>query len=229
MLTWGKNGHGDGEFDIPIAVAVNQKDEILVTDFRQSNADAKSRVQRFDQEGRFWEPSRPTPCPAVGLGQRWPALCHAYDEAQSCRLRSGRQTCPRIWQARHAPASLTSLAVSPSAEMDRFMSRIRRTNECSDYTPGEPITPGANTAWRRANSAATRHRKGVVAGRTFWPSTARVISTLPRRPSVECRSSTPTVRSCSPGEITKWAGPFRWPQVHAGPLAIAVDDKDQVG
>ena len=53
MLTWGTNGHGNGEFDIPIAVAVNQKDEVLVTDFRQSNAEAKSRVQRFDQEGRF--------------------------------------------------------------------------------------------------------------------------------------------------------------------------------
>ena len=49
VLTWGTNGHGDGEFDIPIAVAVNQKDEILVTDFRQSNAEAKSRVQRFDR------------------------------------------------------------------------------------------------------------------------------------------------------------------------------------
>ena len=53
VLTWGTNGHGDGQFDIPIAIAVNQKDEILVTDFRQTNAEAKSRVQRFDQEGRF--------------------------------------------------------------------------------------------------------------------------------------------------------------------------------
>ena len=52
VLTWGKNGHGDGEFDVPIAVAVNQKDEILVADFRQNNA-TKARVQRFDQEGRF--------------------------------------------------------------------------------------------------------------------------------------------------------------------------------
>ena len=49
LLTWGTNGHGDGEFDIPIGIAVNQKDEILVTDFRQTNADARSRVQRFDQ------------------------------------------------------------------------------------------------------------------------------------------------------------------------------------
>ncbi len=51
--TWGTNGHGDGEFDIPIAIAVNENDEILVTDFRQTNAEAKSRVQRFDPTGRF--------------------------------------------------------------------------------------------------------------------------------------------------------------------------------
>ena len=50
LLSWGTNGHGHGEFDIPIAIAVNQNDEILVTDFRQTNADAMSRVQRFDQE-----------------------------------------------------------------------------------------------------------------------------------------------------------------------------------
>jgi DNA-binding beta-propeller fold protein YncE len=53
VLSWGTNGHGEGEFDIPIAVAVNQNDEILVTDFRQVKGDPKSRVQRFDAEGRF--------------------------------------------------------------------------------------------------------------------------------------------------------------------------------
>jgi len=63
VLTWGKNGHGDGEFDIPIGVAVNHKDEILVTDFRQSNAEAKSRVQRFDSEGRFLASFETDPMP----------------------------------------------------------------------------------------------------------------------------------------------------------------------
>lgn len=63
VLTWGKNGHGDGEFDIPIAVAVNHNDEILVTDFRQTNAEAKSRVQRFDQEGRFLAAFETDPMP----------------------------------------------------------------------------------------------------------------------------------------------------------------------
>lgn len=53
VSTWGKNGHGDGEFDIPIAIAVNKKREVLVTDFRQVKGEPKSRVQRFDPEGQF--------------------------------------------------------------------------------------------------------------------------------------------------------------------------------
>ncbi|HEY4308021.1 MAG TPA: hypothetical protein VGN12_01100 [Pirellulales bacterium] len=32
LLTWGANGHGDGQFDIPIGITVNRQDEILVTD-----------------------------------------------------------------------------------------------------------------------------------------------------------------------------------------------------
>jgi sugar lactone lactonase YvrE len=53
LLSWGTNGHGDGQFDIPIAIVVNAKDEILVTDFRQAKVDAKPRLQRFDPNGRF--------------------------------------------------------------------------------------------------------------------------------------------------------------------------------
>ena len=53
VLTWGTNGHADGQFDVPIAIVVNQKDEILVTDFRQTNLEAKGRLQRFDPAGRF--------------------------------------------------------------------------------------------------------------------------------------------------------------------------------
>ena len=51
VLTWGTNGHAEGQFDIPIAIVVNAKDEILVTDFRQTNAEAKARLQRFDPGG----------------------------------------------------------------------------------------------------------------------------------------------------------------------------------
>jgi DNA-binding beta-propeller fold protein YncE len=63
LLTWGSNGHGEGQFDIPISIAVNSKDEIFVSDFRQSNADARSRIQRFDQEGHFLDSFETDPMP----------------------------------------------------------------------------------------------------------------------------------------------------------------------
>ena len=70
LLTWGKNGHGDGEFDIPIAVAVNQADEILVTDFRQSNADARSACNDSIKTGGSWEPSRPPHAGGLALDKK---------------------------------------------------------------------------------------------------------------------------------------------------------------
>lgn len=47
LLQWGKRGKGEGEFDILIGIAVNQKDEVFVAEFRNN------RVQKFDSEGRF--------------------------------------------------------------------------------------------------------------------------------------------------------------------------------
>ncbi len=44
---WGRRGKGEGEFDILIAIAINRKDELFVTEFRNN------RVQKFDTEGRF--------------------------------------------------------------------------------------------------------------------------------------------------------------------------------
>lgn len=52
-LTWGSQGHGEGQFDLPIAVALNPRGEVLVTDFRQSNSEARARLQRFDPDGRY--------------------------------------------------------------------------------------------------------------------------------------------------------------------------------
>ncbi len=51
--SWGTNGNGDGQFDIPIAIVINPQDELLITDFRQKDAAAKARLQRFDPQGRF--------------------------------------------------------------------------------------------------------------------------------------------------------------------------------
>lgn len=44
---WGRNGKGDGEFDAPIAIAVDRNDRLYVTDFKNL------RVQRFNSDGAF--------------------------------------------------------------------------------------------------------------------------------------------------------------------------------
>lgn len=47
LLQWGKRGKAEGEFDILIGMAINRKDEVLVTEFRNN------RVQKFNTEGKF--------------------------------------------------------------------------------------------------------------------------------------------------------------------------------
>src|SRR5205085_2939704 len=47
LLQWGKRGKAEGEFDIPIGIAISRHDELFVTEFRNN------RVQKFDTEGRL--------------------------------------------------------------------------------------------------------------------------------------------------------------------------------
>jgi DNA-binding beta-propeller fold protein YncE len=47
VLAWGRRGDRDGEFDVPIDVAVSPSGEVFVTDFYNR------RVQRFSPEGEF--------------------------------------------------------------------------------------------------------------------------------------------------------------------------------
>src|SRR5947207_14898734 len=47
LLEWGKRGKAEGECDIPIGMAINRKDEIFVTEFRNN------RVQKFSTEGKL--------------------------------------------------------------------------------------------------------------------------------------------------------------------------------
>lgn len=44
---WGKEGEAPGDFNIPIGIAINAKDEVFVTDHYNS------RVQKFDSDGRL--------------------------------------------------------------------------------------------------------------------------------------------------------------------------------
>src|ERR1043166_1851128 len=47
QLEWGKRGTAEGEFHFPIGIAINQKDEVFVSDFYNN------RVQKFSAEGKF--------------------------------------------------------------------------------------------------------------------------------------------------------------------------------
>jgi DNA-binding beta-propeller fold protein YncE len=47
MTTWGKQGSGPGEFNIPIGIAINAADEVYVTDHYND------RVQKFDADGHW--------------------------------------------------------------------------------------------------------------------------------------------------------------------------------
>lgn len=47
VLEWGRKGKAEGEFDSPIAIAIDRKDQIHVTDFKNL------RVQKFRTDGTF--------------------------------------------------------------------------------------------------------------------------------------------------------------------------------
>lgn len=47
VLEWGQKGAAEGEFDFPIGIAINDSDEVFVTDFYNA------RVQKFSVEGAF--------------------------------------------------------------------------------------------------------------------------------------------------------------------------------
>jgi tripartite motif-containing protein 71 len=47
VLAWGKKGTAEGEFHVPIGIAVGKGDRVLVTDLRNQ------RVQQFDPDGKF--------------------------------------------------------------------------------------------------------------------------------------------------------------------------------
>src|SRR5438270_9124493 len=47
LLAWGKKGTAAGEFHFPIGVAINQADEVFVTDHYNN------RVQKFSADGKW--------------------------------------------------------------------------------------------------------------------------------------------------------------------------------
>lgn len=56
---WGEQGSAPGEFDFPIAIAINAKDEIFISDHYNS------RVQKFDTDGKFISEFTTLPSPGA--------------------------------------------------------------------------------------------------------------------------------------------------------------------
>lgn len=68
LLSWGKKGDKPGEFHSPIGIAINQKDEIFVTDLNNA------RVQKFSVDGKYlggfdlpWDAPKRKSCQAGGI------------------------------------------------------------------------------------------------------------------------------------------------------------------
>ena len=206
VLTWGTNGRGDGQFDIPISIVINRKDEILVADFRQTTVEAKGRLQRFDPNGRFLGAFEVEPMPG-GLALDKEGLLYAthmmrhkvavYEEEGKLVREFGKQgTAPGEFDQ---PGGI---AFGPDGSVyvaDQVNRRVQRLSP-----QGEPISSRGNSVSSRANSVETRLPEGVSVARTFWPSTAKGTSTARRVPLAECKSSRATEPFCSLGVITKW-------------------------
>lgn len=146
LLTWGANGRADGQLDVPIAIVINRKDEILVTDFRQSDPDAKGRLQRFDAEGRFLGVFEVEPMPG-GLALDKEGLLHAthmmkhkvavYDQTGKLVREFGKLgTAPGVFQQPGGIAFGSDGSIFIADQVNRRVQQLT--------SQGEPIN-----AWRK--------------------------------------------------------------------------------
>jgi DNA-binding beta-propeller fold protein YncE len=231
VLSWGTNGHGDGEFDIPIAMAVNQNDEVLVTDFRQTNAEAKSRVQRFDQEGRFLASFETEPMPG-GLAVDKDGLLYVshmmrhkvavYDPAGKLVREFGKQgTAPGEFDQ---PGGV---AFGPDGSVyvaDQVNHRVQRLSP-----QGEPISAWGKFGAATGEFGGTSAPRGRGGGPHFlaFSSQGEIFTT---------EAALGRVQKFDPNGkfLLAWGdnevapGHFGGHQYMPGPLAVAVDRDDQV-
>lgn len=231
VLSWGTNGHAEGQFDIPIAIVVDRDDEILITDFRQSDPEAKGRLQRFDRDGRFLAAFEVEPMPG-GLALDEEGLLYAthmmrhkvavYDRAGKRVREFGKPgTAPGEFQQ---PGGI---AFGPDGSLyvaDQVNRRVQK------LTPrGEPIS-----AWGRYGiepgqfggnvSAASR-----VGGPHFlaFNSRGELYTTEGSVGRVQKFKADGTfVLAWGDNEVGP--GHFGSPKGLQGPIAVAVDSRDQV-
>lgn len=231
VLTWGENGDGEGEFDIPIAIAVTPQDEILVTDFRQGNAEAKSRVQRFDPEGRFLGSFETGPMPG-GLAWGKDGLLYVthmmqhkvvvYDPSGKVVREFGKEGS--------APGELNQpggIAFGPNGTLyvaDQVNRRVQR------FSPqGEPLGGWGKYGTATGEFGGNSSPKGRGGGPHFiaFNSQGELYTT---------EASVGRVQKFKPdgtfllawGDNEVAPGHFGGHKYMPGPLAVAVDHKDRV-
>ena len=231
VMTWGSNGTAEGQFDIPIAIVISPQDEILVTDFRQTNAEAKGRLQRFDTSGKLLGSFEVEPMPG-GLALNKDGLLFAthmmrhkvvvYDQAGKPIREFGKQG--------KAPGEFEQpggIAFGPDGSIyvaDQVNHRIQR------LTPeGEPIS-----AWGKygvlpgefgGNSIA--HSRGGGPHFLAFNSQGDVYTTEGSVGRVQRFKSDGTFILAF-GDNEVGPGHFGGGKSLQGPIGIAVDSKDQI-
>ncbi len=231
ILTWGTNGHGEGQFDIPIAIAVSRNDELWITDFRQSNADAKGRLQKFDAGGRYLGGFETEPMPG-GLAFDPDALVYAthmmrhkvvvYDSTGRQVREFGKQgTEPGEFQQ---PGGI---AFGPDGSLyvaDQVNRRVQRLT-----AKGEPISAWGAYGTKPGEFGGNVSAASRVGGPHFlaFNSQGDLYTTEGSVGRIQKFTSAGRFLSAF-GDNQQGPGHFGSPKGLQGPIAITVDKRDRL-
>jgi DNA-binding beta-propeller fold protein YncE len=230
VLTWGSNGHDNGQFDKPIAIVINPQDEILIADFLQKG-DVNGRVQRFDPEGRFLGSFEVDPMPG-GLALDKDGLLYAthmmnhkvavYDPTGKKVREFGKLgTAPGEFEQ---PGGI---AFGPDGSLyvvDQVNHRVQR------LTPqGEPISTWGSYGVKTGQFGGNSSVKARVGGPHFlaFNSQGDLYTTEGSVGRIQKFKADGTFLLAW-GDNQIGPGHFGRPTGLQGPIAIAIDSKDQV-
>jgi DNA-binding beta-propeller fold protein YncE len=231
VLTWGTNGYANGQFDIPIAIVINRKDEVLITDFRQSNAKATARLQRFDPNGRFLGGFELEPMPG-GLAFDKEGLLYAthmmrhkvavYDPAGKLVRQFGKLgTAPGEFQQPGGIVFGPDGSVYVADQVNRRVQRLTRR--------GEPISAWGKYGVKPGEFGGNCSAKSRVGGPHFlaFNSRGEIYTTEGSVGRVQ-RFTADGKFLLAWGDNQIGPGHFGSPKGLQGPIAIAVDAADRV-
>jgi DNA-binding beta-propeller fold protein YncE len=231
VLTWGTNGRAEGQFDIPIAIVIDRNDEILITDFRQSDSEARGRLQRFDRDGRFLGAFEVEPMPG-GLALDKEGLLYAthmmrhkvavYDKAGKRVREFGKPgTAPGEFQQPGGIAFGPDGSVCVADQVNRRVQKL---------TPrGEPISAWGSYGVKPGQFGGNVSAASRVGGPHFlaFNSQGAVYTTEGSVGRVQKFKADRTFLLAW-GDDQIGPGHFGSPKGLQGPIAVAVDSKDQV-